>query len=81
MASTQLELARRAHEEIERLDRLASKTLAERPPRRTARASNRIVGVDCVVTASADAAKSRRVAIDRAREWTRKGGEREDTRA
>ena len=65
MASTQLELARRAHEEIERLDRLASKTLAEAPTTHRARVEQNH-RVDCVVTASADAAK-RLVRRDRSR--------------
>ena len=65
MASTQLELARRAHEEIERLDRLASKTLAEAPSTHRARVEQNH-RVDCVVTASSDAAK-RLVRRDRSR--------------
>ena len=65
MASTQLELARRAHEEIERLDRLASKTLAEAPTTHRARVEQNH-RVDCVVTASSDAAK-RLVRRDRSR--------------
>lgn len=57
MASTQIELARRAHEEIERLERAATRTLKDNAPttHRARLEQNRLV--DEVLRASVERAK------------------------
>ena len=57
MSATQLEHARRAHEEIERLERRAARALSDGAPttHRARLTQNRIV--DAILTASVDRAK------------------------